>query len=80
MCPTDQKRWFKAVKCKMISDALRRITAKDVGLLVAGLTMINSKEFFNKMKDRMTCEEIENLLLNLIQDFEDNCSFGKKNN
>ena len=80
MCPADWKRWFKVVKCKMISNASRDMTAKDVGLLAAGLTMINSKEFFNKMKDQMTGEEIENLLLDLIKNFEDNCSFGKKDN
>lgn len=80
LCVNDRKRWFKAVKCRMISNAAAEMTAKDVGLLAAGLTMINPKKFFDKMKDQMTGQEIEKLLLEMISELLGNCSFGIKKN
>lgn len=80
MCPKDKMRWFKSVQCRMISNAQNgKMTAEQIGLLAAGLIMINPKKFFDQMKDQMTGTEIQNLLCKQIdQNPMDNCAFGKK--
>ena len=80
MCLTDRKKWFKAVKCRMISNAANEMSAKEVGILAAGLTMINPKQFFDSMKPVMTGKEIEKLFLEQIENNNwNNCAFGKSN-
>ena len=81
MCVNDRKKWFKAVKCRMISNAIKdKMTGQQVGLLAAGLIMINPKKFFDEMKDEMTGKEIEDLLVKQTDKTNmNNCAFGKKN-
>ena len=80
LCLGDWKKWFKAIKCCMISNAAKEMSATNVGLLAAGLTMINPKQFFDNMKPVMTGKEIKNLFLKQIERNNwDNCSFGKIN-
>ena len=80
MCPKEQMKWFKSLQCRMISNAINdKMTAGQIGLLAAGLIMINPKKFFDQMKDEMTGKEIENLLIKQLDQTDiNNCAFGKK--